>query len=588
MADFTLPCPHCGKSFGIRNRQAGQRYLCPHCRRPFRFQAAGEVEPVQPVEFVPLPTSPTATPSPAFIPEDLPASTTVRPQRTRKSAFRVFGPISLAAVVLCVVVLFVWDWLDRRAAPSLSKAATTVSARQQSAADQPVSARPIELLLLPPGARIVIHLHPANLWSTKQTGGGEGPAGQHPRRAGELLATVGPLADWAAGKIEDLCLYPPGQIAEVSFAFGLRSPGEPPDVSALVRLAAPATRAEIEKRFAGTPSSKGTLPAFIKGDRVLIVRDAQSFAIGPAESAQEMLEARDQPNPTDASIEELLKQTDRDCDLTFVFRPDDVDRFRGSLVAPQWTDAAHQLASWLDPEAVEGVVFSVRLADPLRLRLAARTRPVTFAPRFAENRKHRLERLPTDLLKYVQSLRPTAPGSRKLVGRLPAMYKAVALGAETSAKPRLVTTESVLPERAAPNLSLATYLLLTDSPQSPAGSDGALAANREAAKPLAERLQSPVNVDFKRTPLTDAFDAIGSDIGVTFEVDGGALKLAGYTKNTPQTFAIKGGPAILALQKILKAQPKLALLADDARKAIVVTTQEAAASQGKKPLKLGD
>jgi hypothetical protein len=230
----------------------------------------------------------------------------------------------------------------------------------------------------------------------------------------------------------------------------------------------------------------------------------------------------------------------------------------------------------------------VQLADPLRLRLVARTRPVTFAPRFAETLKQRLDRLPTDFLKYVEGLRPTAPGSRKLVGRLPAMYKAVALGTAASSKPRLVTLDSVLPERAAPNLSLATYLLLTDSPASAVGSAGALAANREAAKPIAERLKSRVNVDFKRTPLTDAFDAIGSDIGLTFEVDGGALKLAGYTKNTPQTFALKGAPALQALQKILKAQPKLALVADEAKKTIVVTTREAAAAQHKKPMELGD
>jgi hypothetical protein len=168
------------------------------------------------------------------------------------------------------------------------------------------------------------------------------------------------------------------------------------------------------------------------------------------------------------------------------------------------------------------------------------------------------------------------------------MYKAVALGTAASSKPRLVMLDSVLPERAAPNLSLATYLLLTDSPPSPAGSAGALAANREATKPIAERLKSPVNVDFKRTPLTDAFDAIGSDIGVTFEVDGGALKLAGYTKNTPQTFALKSAPAVQALQKILKAQPKLALVADESRTTIVVTTREAAAAQRKKPMELGE
>ena len=59
----------------------------------------------------------------------------------------------------------------------------------------------------------------------------------------------------------------------------------------------------------------------------------------------------------------------------------------------------------------------------------ARARPVVFGPHLAETIKHRLDRLPTDLLKYVEQSQPTVPGSRKLIGRLPAMCKAVALGA---------------------------------------------------------------------------------------------------------------------------------------------------------------
>ncbi len=231
-----------------------------------------------------------------------------------------------------------------------------------------------------------------------------------------------------------------------------------------------------------------------------------------------MADARDQPNPTDASIEELLKQTDRSRDLTVVFRPDDLDRFRTTLLSPQWSDDLHQLASWLDPEAVEGAVFSVRLDDPLRVRLTARTRPIVRGPRLAETLKERLDRLPTDLFKYVEHLQPSGPGPRKIVGRLPAMYKAVALGSAVTSDPRLVTLESVLPERAAPNLTLATYLLLTEGPaelsRAPAPP---VTPKREGPKTLAGRLQTVIDVDFKRTPLSDAFDSIGGDIGVTFE-----------------------------------------------------------------------
>ena len=56
----------------------------------------------------------------------------------------------------------------------------------------------------------------------------------------------------------------------------------------------------------------------------------------------------------------------------------------------------------------------------------------------------------------------------------------------------------------------------------------------------------------------------------------------------PQTFQIKGAPTIQSLRTILKAYPKLALVADEARGAIVVTTAEAAAAQHKTPMKLAD
>ncbi len=408
-------------------------------------------------------------------------------------------------------------------------------------------------------------------------------------RASELRLCVPALAEWGRDQIENWCLYPPTQIEEAAFSFTLRSPDEPPDVAVLVRLERPAGRSEVENRFGGTPSSKGSLPIFLKGDRALIVRDEKTFAVGPAEFSQEMAEARDQPNPTDASIEELLKQTDRTRDLTVVFRPDDLDRFRTTLLSPQWSDDLHQLASWLDPEEVEGAVFSVRLDDPLRVRLMARTRPVVRGPRLAETLKERLDRLPMDLFKYVERLQPSGPGSRKIIGRLPAMYKAVALGSAVSSDPRLVTLESVLPERAAPNLTLATYLLLTEGPTELSRAPAApVTPKREGPKTLAGRLQTVIDVDFKRTPLSDAFDSIGGDIGVTFELDGGAFKLAGYTKNMPQTFQIKGAPASQSLRKILKAYPKLALVADEARRTITVTTAEAAAALKKTPMTLGN
>jgi hypothetical protein len=590
MAEFTLFCPRCGKAFAIRNRQAGQRYLCPHCRQPFSLQAAESATP--PPETV----SQVAAALPAIVPNDLPVGPTlIKPLRSRKSPMRLFGPAGVVVAILCVAVLVAWDYFERgsdKQAASNSPSARNRTREPHGDLQKAAGAtqrKPIDLLLAPAGARIVIHLRPARLWTSMHCGVAEYQNKQAPSwRACELRLCAPALTDWAAEQIDKWCLYPPSQIDEVVFTFALRSPGEPPDVAALVRLADAAGHSDVEKRFGGRPAGKGALPVFLKGDRALVIRDAQSFAIGPAESAQEMVDARDQPNPTDASIEELLKETDRSRDLTIVFRPDDLDRFRDSLVPRQWSNDLHELATWLDPDKVEGAIFSLRLDDPMRVRLVARTRPVVFGPRLAESVKERLDRLPTDLLEYVERLQPAVPGSRKLIGRLPAMSKALALGTAVTVQPRLVTLESVLPERAAPNLSLATYLLLIEGPTSLASASAPVVTKREVAKTLAARLATTVDVDFKKTPLSEAFEAIGGDIGVTFELDGGALKLAGYTKNMAQTLQIKGAPAIQSLRTILKSYPKLALVADEARTTIVVTTLEAAAAQKKTPMSLAN
>jgi hypothetical protein len=600
MADFTLSCPRCGKAFAIRNRQAGQRYLCPHCRQPFSLQPAGEPvstppEKNQPEKTQPEKVRPSTNLTQTPIPDDLPSGlSAVRPKRSKKTPLRLFGPAGFAAAIVCVGVLFIWDRFERTPVPGagsnsasgrIRPAGPREGAPLQAASDR----KPIALLLAPAGARIVIQLRPARFWSAT-SGSSEGRKLQSGgTRGSELLSCVGPLADWARDQIENWCLYPPSQIDEAVFAFGLRSPGEQPDVSVLVRLIHPAALSEVDHRFGGTRSEKAALPVFIKGDRALVVRDEQTFCVGPAESSQEMLGARDQPNPTDASIEELLKETDGGSDLTVVFRPDDLDRFRESLAPPQWSNALHELAGWLDPGAVEGAVISLRLDDPFRVRLVTRALPIVYGPRLAETLTQRLDRLPTELVKYVERLQPAVPGPRKLIGRLPAMCKALALGTQSNAERRLVSLESVLPERAAPNLSLATYLLLAEGPASARRPAAAPAATkREGPTTLAGRLQTTVDVDFRRTALSEAFESIGADIGVTFELDGGAFKLAGYTKNMPQTFQIKGAAAIQSLRKILGAYPKLVLVADEARRTIVVTTSEAAAAQHKTPMALGN
>jgi hypothetical protein len=103
---------------------------------------------------------------------------------------------------------------------------------------------------------------------------------------------------------------------------------------------------------------------------------------------------------------------------------------------------------------------------------------------------------------------------------------------------------------------------------------------------IAERLKKKIDVDFRRTPLQEAFAYIGDEIKVTFDIDGDALKLSGYTKNMPQEFKMDQAPATQALQEILKKYDKMCLVVDEQKKIALITTFPVAEQQGLKPYSL--
>lgn len=516
-------------------------------------------------------------------------------RKGRRRGRRWLIPVSLLSGAALVAIIFLWDhFANRRARVTLSKPAPAAdnqaSNRSHSGLRQEagstavkVNSQPIRMLLAPAGVRIVVHLRPAELWSTAA----ETKPGQ-PSRSEELRRCLAPLSAWTERQIADRCLFPAGQIDEVLFSLVLRSPGDPPDVAATVWLKEASTPPQIAKKFGGQKLERTKLPTWVKGEQSLVIRDGKTFAVGPQAAAREMADAAEQPNPTDESIEELLKETDRSRQITLVFRPDDLDRFRESLFAPAMQEMVHRVAQWLDPDAAEGAVLSFHLADPFRIRLDLRNRLTTTAHGLEEELQQRLDALPKELLANVERLDPRTSGRRKLVGRVPAMWKAVALGVQASAQARLATLESVLPERAAPNLSLATYLALSEPLSASSGSKNGRGRAGMAGQQqtVLQRLQAKVDVDFRRTPLSDAFSSIGEDIGLTFEIDGGALKIAGYTKNMPQTIKLTGVPATEALRTILKPYPKMALVLDEPHHAVIVTTTEWATAKGKQPLGL--
>lgn len=105
---------------------------------------------------------------------------------------------------------------------------------------------------------------------------------------------------------------------------------------------------------------------------------------------------------------------------------------------------------------------------------------------------------------------------------------------------------------------------------------------------VAERLKFPVDANYRRVPLQDVLQSLCNQVKVGLELDGNALKDAGYTKNMPQTLMLGKVPMNQVLATIASAYPDpgngrgLVVSIDQANNSITVTTRKFAETRGLK------
>jgi hypothetical protein len=147
---------------------------------------------------------------------------------------------------------------------------------------------------------------------------------------------------------------------------------------------------------------------------------------------------------------------------------------------------------------------------------------------------------------------------------------------------------TVLPAKAAPNLALGSLLAWDESTRTDFTKAPPKPQTNEPKLPdlVVDRLKLPMDVDFRRRPLQEAFSDIGEATHVQFDIDGDALKFAGYTKNMPQSFTLGEVPATQAIAKILSQYDKMCVCITDEEKNIVtVMTFDLAKQKSLTPLK---
>jgi len=573
----------------------GNRVKCPKCTQAFRLEepalvgaeAASVGESATPFDRAPLNELPQwpAADAPLGVAGQLQA-------QRRKNRRRTIVGASVSAVILLaggVAGFFAFQQLPRENPSDMIAAeeivdkdvGDAVAEEDVAAAEAPAAqVEPITLKYIPAGTRIVVHLRPAELWQPDSQGE-------------EFRYCLGPISEFIAAKIKELSKREPAQVTEALFCLIPNERGTPPDLAAVFHLKDEAKKSQLLDEFGGRriESAEG-MPYYQSGEWAYLFPDLSTIVVSPAKLAEDMMAAVQNVQPTSPGIDELLYLTDLSRPLTVVFEPVSTRIDAEFLMPPGAVPLLESMCDWLGAE-VETVAWSLQFQPEFfRSEVVVRNQGGLEAHILARDLQHSVIGLPEIVLAAVQQMSPGEQGKRQLIGRMPAMTKAVALATRTSAGPRYVKLTTQLPERAAPNLALGTLLAWDESTRTNF-TNKASAGDPEKDKPdntpITEKLKRKITVEFNREPLQQAFSYIANEIKAKLEIDGDALKLSAYTKNMPQSFAMENASAISVIERILK-QPmyeKMCLVVDEKTNSLLITTYPVAEQKGLKPYEFG-
>ena len=629
-----IPCPKCGRELKLPDRSLlGRKGKCPKCAHTFILEEPPVIalELANPEPVASMTNSPSVTTStPAFFDLDQPTKSTpatpkealtpaigispdladldrvVKPKGAaerlkelqRKSTRQRNIGLGITAVIAALVggiVMFGPQSGGKNAVTTTEeKQAGTDAANDEDSGQTPTTGfakpgsptkgKPIQLQYIPFGTQVVLNLHPAELWKS-------GSLGE------EIRYCVPPLAKLVETTLNDLFQRKPEQVEELLICLlpGIR--GSLPDIAAVAHMVDEQKRSQLIDQFGQRLEMDGQ-PVYTTGDRAYMIVDEKTLVACPKSQAQEMVEAITKRHPIE-QIDPLLPMTDRDRHLTAIFTPLTLS-LQETWFPENVRPFVKNSLDWLGDD-VETVSWSFHLTDEqfyseilLRGKVSSGK---SSAKKLEQDFKTKLAGLAESLLPQIEQMNPREQGKRMVIGRIPAMVEVFSLATIVNHGQQHVQLTTPLPDRAAPNLALGTLLAWDESTRTdfskakakPPTPEGPLLPDL-----IADRLKMKIDVDFRRTPLNEAFAFIGGEIKTTFEVDGDALKLGGFTKNIAQVFKMDGAKVQDIIMMIFKESkgidPKpektLVIVVDESKKNVVVTTLATANEKGLKPFDL--
>lgn len=440
----------------------------------------------------------------------------------------------------------------------------------------PTKGKPIDLLLVPTGAWMVINLRPAELWKT----------GDDAAAAEEFRACLGPLGTWAGEMLKTHCLMEPTRIEEAMIClFPEEKLGMPPDVAFVIHTTEDVKKSELIEKFQGELVDDPR-PHYVGPDKAYLIRDPRTFAIAPAKWADELVQSADNSSIAAPGIQELLNKTDRNRHISIVFEPGSARKVIPFLGPENAHPLLHSLLDWVGEE-VEGVVWSMHLGEKFHSEVLFRNQ-VGSPQRLQRTLVKQMETTPRDILAIVQKMNPQEIGKRKIIGRFPAMSKVYALSTQVSTGDRLVAMTTSLPERAAPNLALGALLAWDQTTRPDYGKTGTKQPAGGSQQPklpdlIADRLKMKISVDYRAEPLWQAIEFVSTELSVPYKIEGNDLKMVGVTQNEKQEFKMDNVPASVVLYEILERKSgkartdnRLVLILDEKKKLMTITSAKVA------------
>ncbi|WP_197439546.1 hypothetical protein [Calycomorphotria hydatis] len=577
--------------------------------------------PAQPPQINTASAAPPAPQQPAAQPEQIPdfgaptikVDDDIRPSKRRRRGSKkrsnnvIVQVIAGGLGVICVFGLLFWG-LSSMKAPAIEVAVknNTPPANDPSQTTSPVSngvidggksrgemlldaipgsGNPITLKYVPAGTSMVIHLHPSRFWGATAD-------------ATALRQSLEPLSTWAGTRIEEIALAPPEEVDELLISLMLGALGEEPRYVAVIRYKTGRQKSALIKTMQGVRSDQYARPVYMAGDRAYLIGDEVDqeqrplvVVSAPVDYAEELPEAIVAPGLAGRAIEAMLSTTDRSRLFTLVGLQNDLKVHGPALIPEDTLPLVRQFAEAIGDQT-DSFQFNLQMSgDEFFTQLVLQPSSFANKSQYARKVHGQLEAIPQSLATLRSQLDPPEVGKHQVIEQMPTFFEAWLTSSIHDTLGSQVIYVSRLPAIAAPNIALASVLTWKESIWAAEHPQTAVAqANTPKAPTLPDkvidRLKLPIDIEFSRTPLQEAFAYIAEESKVKIEIDGDALKFSGYTKNMPQIMTLGKAPATTAIQKIISQYDAMCVVVEEDKSRMLVTTKSFAKDQGLTPTDL--